>query len=54
MEVAVHDITHHFDDKTILSNISYSFNKNNITAILGKSGSGKTTLSTDSEWNDKA
>ena len=44
MEVAVHDITHHFDDKTILSNISYSFNKNNITAVLGKSGSGKTTL----------
>jgi osmoprotectant transport system ATP-binding protein len=44
MEVTVENITHHFNDKAVLSNISYSFNENRITAILGKSGSGKTTL----------
>lgn len=44
MEVAVQDITHSFHNKAVLADISYSFNKNKITAILGKSGSGKTTL----------
>lgn len=44
MEVAVRNITHHFDDRAVLSNISYLFHENKITAILGKSGSGKTTL----------
>lgn len=44
MEVAVRNITHHFNDRAVLSNISYLFHENKITAILGKSGSGKTTL----------
>ncbi len=44
MKVAVHDIMHRFKEKAVLSNISYSFNENKITVILGKSGSGKTTL----------
>lgn len=44
MEVAVQDITHSFHNKAVLTDISYSFHANKITAILGKSGSGKTTL----------
>ncbi len=44
MEVAVQDISHLFNAKAVLSDISYSFRANRVTAILGKSGSGKTTL----------
>ena len=44
MEVAVHDIGHHFNGNAVLSGITYAFAENEVTAILGKSGSGKTTL----------
>lgn len=37
-------ITQVFGKHTVLSDVSVSFEKNKITAILGKSGSGKSTL----------
>ncbi|MBK5277967.1 MAG: ATP-binding cassette domain-containing protein [Bacteroidia bacterium] len=42
--VSVDRIRHQFDNKIVLADISYSFTKNNVTAILGRSGSGKSTL----------
>lgn len=37
-------ITHAFGDRKVLSDVTISFKKNSITAVLGKSGSGKSTL----------
>lgn len=37
-------INHRFDDNIVLTDFSFSFNKNEVIAILGKSGSGKSTL----------
>ncbi len=37
-------INHGFDGKIVLTDFSFSFNTNTITAILGRSGSGKSTL----------
>ena len=42
--VELQGITQVFGNHTVLSDISVSFEKNSITAILGKSGSGKSTL----------
>lgn len=37
-------ISHRFGNKIVLSEFSFSFSRNEVTAILGKSGSGKSTL----------
>lgn len=37
-------VFHHYKDKPILIDFSYTFHSGQITAILGRSGSGKTTL----------
>lgn len=42
--VELQGITQVFGDHTVLSDVSVCFEKNSITAILGKSGSGKSTL----------
>jgi len=42
--IQLENITHSYDDKTVLSGVSHAFDKYHITALLGKSGSGKTTL----------
>lgn len=42
--VELNHITHSFGERKVLSDVSVSFKKNSITAILGKSGSGKSTL----------
>jgi osmoprotectant transport system ATP-binding protein len=42
--VEVQRITQVFGNHTVLSDVSVAFEKNSITAILGKSGSGKSTL----------
>ncbi|HLW20860.1 MAG TPA: ATP-binding cassette domain-containing protein [Cyclobacteriaceae bacterium] len=42
--VELHHITHAFGDHRVLSDVTLSFEKERITAILGKSGSGKSTL----------
>ena len=38
------NITKRFDQKTVLSNISFSVSKNEFVCITGESGAGKTTL----------
>ena len=40
----IKNITFGYDEKLILDNLSFKFNDNAITAILGKSGCGKSTL----------
>ncbi|MBK6796463.1 MAG: ATP-binding cassette domain-containing protein [Acidobacteria bacterium] len=40
----LHNVTHNFSDKRVLANVSLSFLKNRITALLGSSGSGKSTI----------
>ncbi|MEX2592420.1 MAG: ATP-binding cassette domain-containing protein [Anditalea sp.] len=42
--VELNHITQVFGDQTVLSDVTLSFKRNSITAILGKSGSGKSTL----------
>lgn len=42
--VELKDIFHSFDDASLFSNFRIAFEKDKITAILGKSGSGKSTL----------
>lgn len=42
--VELNDITHAFGENVVLSDVSVSFKKDHITAVLGKSGSGKSTL----------
>ncbi|WP_276372206.1 ATP-binding cassette domain-containing protein [Chryseolinea sp. H1M3-3] len=42
--ISLENIAQGYGDKRVLADISYNFQKNKITAILGKSGSGKTTL----------
>ncbi len=44
MEVTVQSIGHNFNKKEVLVEITHTFAKKKVTAILGKSGSGKTTL----------
>lgn len=42
--VRLKKIKHRLGAKMVLDDVSYSFAKNKVTAILGRSGSGKTTL----------
>ncbi len=42
--VEVKGLTASFDDKEVLSDVSFSANKGEVTVILGGSGSGKTTV----------
>jgi len=44
MDIIVREVSHRFNYKPVLTNITHSFVNKNVTAILGKSGSGKTTL----------
>ena len=43
-EINLKEIHYQIDDKVILDNINYKFEKNKAYAIVGTSGSGKTTL----------
>lgn len=43
-EITFENVSHSFDGKTVLSDLTLGFVKNKITAVLGKSGSGKSTL----------
>ncbi|MBQ9731239.1 MAG: ABC transporter ATP-binding protein [Bacilli bacterium] len=43
-EITVSNLKFMYDDKIVLNDISYRFNKNKSYAIVGTSGSGKTTL----------
>ncbi len=42
--VELHLIRKGFGSRMVLADLSFAFNKNEVTAILGKSGSGKSTL----------
>ncbi len=42
--IKLENISHGYAESVVLSNLSYNFTENKITAILGRSGSGKTTL----------
>lgn len=42
--ISISDLMFMYDDKVVLSNINYNFEKNRSYAIVGPSGSGKTTL----------
>ena len=42
--IKLENIAHGYTENSVLSNLSYNFAENKITAILGRSGSGKTTL----------
>lgn len=42
--IELESINHSFDNKTVLAGITFAFEVNQVTAVLGKSGSGKTTL----------
>ncbi len=42
--ISLDGVVQGYGGKQVLANISYNFQENKITAILGKSGSGKTTL----------
>ena len=42
--ISISDLGFMYDDKVVLSNINYNFEKNKSYAIVGPSGSGKTTL----------
>lgn len=43
-EITVSNLKFMYDDKVVLDDVSYKFNKNKSYAIVGTSGSGKTTL----------
>ena len=43
-EITVSNLKFMYDDKVVLNDVSYKFNKNKSYAIVGTSGSGKTTL----------
>lgn len=43
-KIEVSNLEFSYDEKTILNNINYTFNKNKSYAVVGASGSGKTTL----------
>ena len=43
-DISVSNLTFMYEDKVILDNITYKFEKNKSYAIVGPSGSGKTTL----------
>lgn len=42
--ITIKDLSFGYDEKIILNNINYTFNKNKSYAIVGTTGSGKTTL----------
>jgi len=42
--IEIHNICKSFPDKTILKNITTSFEKGKANLIIGQSGSGKTVL----------
>lgn len=42
--LSLKDLTYKYQDKVVISNFNYSFDKNKKYALIGKSGSGKTTL----------
>ncbi|MER6086425.1 ATP-binding cassette domain-containing protein, partial [Streptomyces sp. NPDC001833] len=42
--VEIQDIKKEFNQKTVLSNITFSIKKNECIALLGKNGAGKSTL----------
>jgi ABC-type Fe3+/spermidine/putrescine transport system ATPase subunit len=42
--VEIKNVSHSFDHSILFSDFNVSFEKDKITAILGKSGSGKSTL----------
>jgi len=44
MELALKDVSKKFDDKVILNEVNYIFEKGKIYGLLGKNGAGKTTL----------
>jgi ABC-type polar amino acid transport system ATPase subunit len=44
MILELKNISKQFNNKTVIDNVSYTFNKGEIIAITGKSGSGKSTL----------
>ena len=43
-EIAFHNVSFKYDQDEVLHQISCSFKKNTITALVGKSGSGKSTM----------
>ncbi len=42
--VRVHELTHRFEDREVLKNISFEVANKEILAVMGSSGGGKTTL----------
>ena len=42
--IVLEDVSYKYEEKSVLKNISYSFNKHEKYAIVGESGSGKSTL----------
>ena len=44
MELVLKDVSKKFDDKVILNEVNYIFEKGKIYGLLGKNGAGKTTL----------
>ncbi|MBP1047525.1 ABC transporter ATP-binding protein [Enterococcus sp. BWM-S5] len=44
MKLVLENITKRFDDKTIIENANFTFEKGKIYGLLGRNGAGKTTL----------
>jgi len=44
MELTLKNVSKKFDDKVILNEVNYTFEKGKIYGLLGKNGAGKTTL----------
>ena len=44
MELVIQDVVKTFDDKVILDEASFQFEKGKIYGLLGRNGAGKTTL----------
>lgn len=44
MKLVIENLSKSFDDKLVLSDASYSFEKGTVYALLGRNGAGKTTL----------
>ncbi len=44
MELKLHNISKSFENKQVLKDINFTFNKGEIYALLGRNGAGKTTL----------
>lgn len=42
--IAIDEITKHFDQKTVLKNVSFDVRKGEIMGLIGPNGAGKTTL----------